>query len=319
MSGRYSVKPNITMQSFLYRGENRNYTSCVPKEFRGGSNDDVLLANIRANDFVAMLESHPLYRMLKNGVKLSDKETVRIENPYGMASCYGLDTLNLSLTSSLEAAAFYAVSEYDAGTNSFSCVEAKEDDEYSKVGAIYAFFLAIPFPAIIGLSSVGYIPFPHLEHQRTFIFQMSKGITFQQHQFQKKFFFRHDKEKDAIFFAKYHQGEDLTLNDEILHKARQLMSTNAVSKSAFEKNLRDNPHDNESLNRKRLEKMNIYISPDVDFSFSDQDLAAYRQRMSQGYWYHFCNKLVFAELRSPNAMEIFMDLPNNPKYSQFFV
>ena len=150
VSGRYSIKPNISQKSFLYRGENQYYKSAVPTEFRHGNNDAVLLANIRANDFVTMMQSHPLYRMLSNGIRLSDRETVRVENPYGMASSYGLETLNLSLTSDLQAVAFYAVSDYDVETNNFKQVVPTEKDE-TKIGAIYAFFLAMPFPTIYGL------------------------------------------------------------------------------------------------------------------------------------------------------------------------
>ena len=317
MSGRYSVKPNISMQSFLYRGESQKFGSAIPKEFRRNNPDDILLANIRFNDFHTMLESHPLYRMLKNGIKLSEHEIIRIENPYGMASCYGLDTLNFSLTSSLDAAAFYAVSHYNAEENSFTMAEAVDDKPETLVGAIYVFFMAIPFPTIWGLSSVGFIPFPHMENQKTFVFQMRKGVTFQQHQFQKKFYFRHDKEKDKVFFENFHHGEDLTKDDEILQKARKIMTTKKVSKNAFNKNLQDNPHDNEAVNKRRLEKMGIQIT-DIDYSFNLQELASYRQRMSQGYWQQFCNHLVFAELRTKDAKELFMDLPNNPEYSDCF-
>lgn len=317
MSGRYSIKPNISKQSFLYRGESRNYDTTVPKEFRGNNNDDILLANIRFNDFHNMLESHPLYRMLKNGIKLSERETIRIENPYGMASCYGLDTLNLSLTSSLDVAAFYAVSHYNADNNTFTLVEKENDKQETHVGAIYVFFLAIPFPTILGLSSVGFIPFPHLENQRTFIFQMNRGITFQQHQFQQKFYFRHDMEKDKVFFEKFHKGEDLTKEDEILQKARKIVTGTDVSKTAFLKNLQDNPQDNEEQNRSRLNRLGIQIT-DVDYTFNAQELTLYRQRMSQDYWHRFCSQLIFAELRTKNAMEIFMDLPNNPIYTDYF-
>lgn len=317
MSGRYSIKPNISRQSFLYRGESQDYALAVPKEFRSKNNDDILLANIRFNDFHNMLESHPFYRMLKNGIKLSERETIRIENPYGMASCYGLDTLNLSFTSSLDVAAFYAVSHYDAGNNTFTQVEKEEDKPETQVGAIYAFFLAIPFPTILGLSSVGFIPFPHLENQRTFIFQMSRGITFQQHQFQQKFYFRHDKEKDKVFFEKFHKGEDLTVEDEILQKARSIVSGTEVSKTAFLKNLHDNPRDKEDVNKERLSRLGIQIT-DVDYTFNTQELTAYRQRMSQGYWNRFCSQLIFEELRTKEAKEIFLDLPNNPLYTEYF-
>ena len=317
VSGRYSIKPNISQKSFLYRGENQFYKSAVPTEFRHGNNDAVLLANIRANDFVAMMQSHPLYRMLSNGIRLSDRETVRVENPYGMASCYGLETLNLSLTSDLWAAAFYAVSDYDSETNSYKQVIPTERDE-TKIGAIYAFFLAMPFPTIYGLSAVGFIPFPHLENQRTFVFQMSNGMVFERHPLQKKFYFRHDAEIDKLFFNSFHQGADLTLPDEILSKAKLLMTTKQVSKAAFKKNLSDNPRDKEDVNMRRMEGMGFQIS-DIDFSFTDQELATYRQRISLGYWQSFCDQLDFSELRSKNAREIFCDLPNNPNYQRFFI
>ena len=120
-----------------------------------------------------------------------------------------------------------------------------------------------------------------------------------------------------MFFENFHHGEDLTKDDEILQKARKIMTTKKVSKNAFNKNLQDNPHDNEAVNKRRLEKMGIQIT-DIDYSFNLQELASYRQRMSQGYWQQFCNQLVFAELRTKDAKELFMDLPNNPEYSDCF-
>lgn len=107
MSGRYSLKPNISTQSALFRGEcsfsDTNYT-CRPRMFR--AEPRYLIQNIKYEEFQMTLESHPLFNLLRTGIQLSDRFNLRLYNPYGIAMCYGFYTSLLSLTSRFEYCCF---------------------------------------------------------------------------------------------------------------------------------------------------------------------------------------------------------------------
>ena len=120
-SGRYALKPNITRQGILFRGDSHYHevfrTRYGQKEIIGHGPEvrgKIIPVNVRRSDFEIAIESFPLYKMLKNGIVLPNGKKLVMENPFGLAYAYDQPTPFVGLTSDLDVAAFYAVTEYDA-------------------------------------------------------------------------------------------------------------------------------------------------------------------------------------------------------------
>lgn len=121
----YSIKPNITRQGALFGWCNDYIPTKNPDPVKGSIYKDpqpnFLLEIIIREDFELICESHPLYALLKYGINIQGmRRPIKIYNPYGLAHAYGFKSPFISLTSSLEIAAFYASHRFDTETNKFS-------------------------------------------------------------------------------------------------------------------------------------------------------------------------------------------------------
>lgn len=80
MKGRHTLKPNLMRRLFLFRGEKKDYGMIISsftqdnfdknKQLR--SKEDAwerhLVANLKSEEFVALLKTHPLFMMLDRGI-----------------------------------------------------------------------------------------------------------------------------------------------------------------------------------------------------------------------------------------------------------
>lgn len=317
-SGRYSVKPNITQQNFLYRGESCYYPESKSLFGRDWSHAKGMLANIQQNElYWALKKSHPLYQLLAKGIELSDSEVIRIENPGAIASVYGMTTTQHHLTSDLDVALFYATSDFNAGQDTYAQHQITEED-VSKVGCIYLFNIAMPMSQIPMLTTAGYLPFPRMKDQRTFLFNLGRDIDFSKIPLLRKLYFKHSQQDDLQYSQKFNSGALLNVSDEIAVLARRIMGSAKISERAFRTNLNSNPTDDENQNRRELENLQKTIVPQ-EFLFSAEDLAPYYQRIENGFWSDFCDSLDFSTFRHPEDVKAaFIDLPNNTNYQQYF-
>lgn len=88
--GMTVLKPNITHQGLLFYGNSEfNPKRFVLPYFKDPNHDNMLERNVKLEQFKLLIESFPLYAMLKNGIDLPKSNIkIRMENPYGIASAY---------------------------------------------------------------------------------------------------------------------------------------------------------------------------------------------------------------------------------------
>lgn len=315
MSGRYSLKPNISRQSALFRGEPKygeNYT-CRPRMFR--SRPRYLVQNIKYEELQIAMESYPLFQLLREGVMLDDDFLFRIYNPNGIAMCYGIDTSLLPFTSSLEIASFYACCEQDQN-GVYHPVHKNEGEQ--KKGVLYIFSISAPFARIPGLSSVGLQPFERCGRQRTFALDVPMGQDLRNHRFVAGFVFRQENEISDRIFHQLNEGSSLSPETDILGiKARDIILSNVVSKVAFDRNLRANPSDNEAANIRELSSKGFNISNERCTAFSNEELNTFYAN-SIGIWERFCSNIVFTGKNSERLKESLLDVPNRADYRHYF-
>lgn len=184
--GMTVLKPNITHQGLLFYGNSEfNSKQFVLAYFKDPIHDNMLERNVKLEQFKLLIESFPLYAMLKNGIDLpKSNTTIRMENPYGIASAYHLDSPFLNLTSSIDIALFYATHKY-------------EDNKYVPVkdgiGVVYFYVMDKPFGQIPGLFTLGLQVFPRTFYNKQFLLRLKPNEDF--------------NEKDGVFGFSFKQSE----------------------------------------------------------------------------------------------------------------
>ncbi len=119
----YSIKPNITHQGAIF-GWMSDFDISHPDGYKASifnsERPNYLLNNVIKEDAEIFFESHPFYRILQEGIELPKlRRPIRVYNPYGLAHAYGLKSNFISLTSSLDIAAFHACHRYCPIENRF--------------------------------------------------------------------------------------------------------------------------------------------------------------------------------------------------------
>lgn len=314
MSGRYSLKPNIGYSCALFRGESTVHPTCKPVFLRNWK-DRCTIENIKRNEFELLLNSHPIYQLFRDGIQLTDKLRFIMENPYGIAMSYGFPTQLLSLTSDINIASFFAVTEYDEAVHKYKPIDNSENN---KTGILYVFNLMAPFGLIPGLSTVGLQPFVRPGLQKEFAINLAKDADFKAHRFTVGFVFKHDNNISQRIYDRFNQGEAFRPHNDILtSKARQILDSKEVSIAALERNLHQNPRDSRQRIEKELNEGGINVVNKQHPYFSNDDLA-YIYDSPTDYWTDFCKDIEFSGRHASELKDVLLNVPLKDEYRKFF-
>ena len=317
MSGRYSLKPNITQQGMLFRGDSayhkrfcsRLERSCVQNE-KNNIRSVMVPINVQRAEFELMIESFPLYQMLRKGIELPNRKILRIENPYGLAYAYDYPTSMVGLTSDLEVAAFYAVTEYNSVTGEYTPVNSGK-------GVLYSFELRFPFGMTMGLSTLGRQVFSRTQHQKTFLLELPKGIDFGQAAVVTGFVFDHDAKQTKEIYSKFDGGKKLAPVDDFLFRKIKSLPKNRISYQAFKRNLDDNPNDEQSENEEILEQANLTIDKTLSPEFSKDDLEEVYNNIDD-YWRNIISDIYIPEKDGDEVKDFLLNLSRDTRYMHYF-
>lgn len=314
MSGRYSLKPNIGYSCALFRGESTVHPTCKPVFLRNWK-DRCTIENIKRNEFELLLNSHPIYQLFRDGIQLTDKLRFIMENPYGIAMSYGFPTQLLSLTSDINIASFFAVTEYDEAVHKYKPIDNSENN---KTGILYVFNLMAPFGLIPGLSTVGLQPFVRPGLQKEFAINLAKDADFKDHRFTVGFVFKHDNNISQRIYDRFNQGEAFRPHNDILtSKVRQILDSKEVSIAALERNLHQNPRDSRQRIEKELNEGGINVVNKQHPYFSNDDLA-YIYDSPTDYWTDFCKDIEFSGRYASELKDVLLNVPLKDEYRRFF-
>lgn len=222
INGKLLLKPNITKQGLLFRGTpnvNKPYTVSIGRR--------VNRFRINYLQFESLINSFPLYDMLKNGVKLPNGENLCLENPYGLAYIYDISLPYIGLTSDLNVAMFYAVTSFNEDTGKFEMIKEGE-------GVLYAYELRQPLRLTRSLTTFGLQIFPRSFGQKLFLLQMPANADFNQHKAVIGFRFNHQEDKAKEIFELFKGGELLEPSDDFLCKKLRQLNDNSTILPVFE-------------------------------------------------------------------------------------
>jgi len=316
-SGRYSIKPNITRQGLLFRGDSRKqtpfYSRFGQEQIIGHGGDvrkKIIPINVKRSDFEIAIESFPLYQMLKRGVVLPNGKKLVMEIPFGLAYAYDHPTPFIGLTSNLDIAAFYAVTEYNARTRKYKPVTEGQ-------GVLYAFELRFPFSMTIGLTTLGRLVFPRTINQKTFLLNISPEMDFNKGAVVTGFVFNHDAAMSQRIFDRFKGGELLAPSDDFLLKKLQSFPEGMVSKKAVLRNLAENKGDKARDIIMTLHEADVRIADGFDPTFTKDELSCVYKDIA-GYWQNMIKDVYVDGRHGEEIKKYLMELPWNPDYSVYF-
>jgi hypothetical protein len=316
---KYAFKPNMKKRAFLFRGQSGFYEPCTPSLLRKKEGRFVV-ENIYYEEFLLALQDHPLIRLFLNGVELNGHLYFFEVNCYGLAQHYGLKTCVIDLTSDIEVAKFFAVTDYNAENGSYSPVL----DE-SRYGVFYYWDNvrdALAFqqnPNGGNLSNIGLQVFPRSGKQRGFLYSVLRDQNFHDCPYIKYKLFRHDANLSKVIFKNARKGKIYFPQDELSSLSQRIRKAKTLSGEAFFRNLHNNPKDDKDKNYAECRHAGI----NIDFwkshiSFNDIEKDMFRKKIKSGFWQNFCNQIVFPNDTDGKIFKEFLDLPNNPKYKKYF-
>lgn len=295
----FTFKPNLFGRKFLYRGQHEDYAPkpCVPNLFRDPSKSYFLDDVIWNQEMELLLLSHPLVKMLEDGVKLLRDKFCFHMNLGGLAQHYYHKTRFLDFTSNADVAKFFAVTGYD-GTKDEYYSFAPDD----KLGVIYFYELQYPSPFTphnggYHLSVIGKQVFMRSGAQHGFLLDMNKGIDLKTLPEVHTVYFRHDKAVSDRIFRQSNNGQEFFAMD-ILEKAwktefKQRMDDKIVSAEAVKINVSRNPGETFDSICKKLADKGVIVDSSYIPHFSQNLIEEYYQDIKNGWWEEFCNDIYF--------------------------
>ncbi len=228
---------------------------------------------------------------------------------------YGFPTQLLSLTSDIKIASFFAVTEFDETEQKYKPIDNSDN---TKTGILYVFNLMAPFGLIPGLSTVGLQPFVRPGLQKEFAINLPKDVDFKDHQFTVGFVFKHDNAISKRIFNQFQQGEALRPHNDILAlRAQQILESKEVSQAALERNLQQNPNDNQGKIEKELEDNDIAIVKKGHPTFTIEELS-YIYSNPTDYWMDFCKNIEFGGKDAGKLKDLLLNVPQKEEYKKYF-
>lgn len=315
---KFAFKPNMKNRAFLFRGQSGFYDPSTPSLMRK-TEGRYVVENIFYEEFVMALKDHPLIQMFWNGIELGGHRYFFEVNFYGLAQHYGLKTSVMDLTSDVDVAKFFAVTDYDEKNDAYRPVL----DE-SRYGVFYYWDNVhdpLAFAPVTGgnLSNIGLQVFPRSGMQRGFLYSMFRNQNFHDCPFVKYKLFRHDEMISRQIFKNAKKGKIYFPKDELSSLAMRIRNARRLSGKAFCANMEANPKDDVNRNYADCKAAGVdidFMKPHITFNAIEKDI--FRQKMKGEFWQHFCNKIIFPNDRDGCLMQEFRDLPKSPKYKSYF-
>lgn len=325
LSGRFSLKPTLFGKKFLFRGQAEYFEKCTPGLFRDSKKDYFLDDLIKFDELRAIVATHPLVQLLEHGIELWRAFFCFEVNYGGLAQHYYNKTRYLDLTSDLEAAKFFATTDYDRLTDSY-----RPHLTTDKLGVLYYYEIAMPGAfspkSNYHLSTIGKQVFMRSGNQHGFLLNMDNGINFNNLPEVRKVFFRHDPKISQQIFKDSHEGSKYFPQDALKEMWKRNMARfendRSVSLDALKLNVEDNKvcgETEESVMHKLKSLYGIRVDESKKPCFDADLLDQYYEDIKQGWWQDvFCQDIYFAGSDGIIFKDFLLNIPKNPIYKKAF-
>lgn len=318
----FTLKPNRRGKKFLYRGQSQDYPKpCTPNLFRDEIKSYFLDDMIWTQEMELLLLSHPLVRLLKQGIEIMHDRFSIFMNLGGLAQHYYHKTRFLDLTSDVNAAKFFATTNYDNKFDEYTPVH-----ETDKLGMIYCYELLMPgaFSQHKGyaLSVIGKQVFMRSGAQHGFLLDMDNGMDLKTMPHVKKFYFRHNPTISDEIFRLSDNGKKYFTMD-ILEEAwkteyKQRLENGIVSADTVRLNVSRNQGESFDSICQKLKERNIKVDDTYHPSFAPDLLDKYYKSIKDGWWEEFCSDIYFHGGDADLYKDCLIRIPKRPEYKWAF-
>lgn len=227
--------PQVGTLHFLYRGQNQEFSPCVPSLYRGNpSDEEIFVERMRLVVFKRLLNSHPV---IKHFFK---KQNFKVDEE-GLAQHYGLKTEVLDLTSNLDIALFFATCRYDTKSD---CYQYYSDNEVHEA-ILYVFIPFLdnePTPSSDeknymnhNIRPIGLQAFPRPGVQEGYGLHIKQNESIKCYMY--RFTFTSDDSK--YYYEKFKKGEALWIKDKFIDKVKQIAKQTRFSFSVFNETFKE--------------------------------------------------------------------------------
>ncbi len=297
-SRRFSIKPNLYRHKFLFRGQSKYYDKCYPNLFRDDKKTNFLDDLIWSQELQALVASHPLVQYCERGIELLHDRFVFEMNYGGLTQHYYNRSSFLDLTSDIDSAKFFAVTDYDPDKDEYTATK--------KTGLGVLYYYSIEMPGAFrgmrntALSTIGKQVFMRSGAQHGFLLNMIKGVNFNNLPQVRKVFFKHDAVISLRILDASANGINYFPHDALEAACRErlevLKRNKTVSMKAVEINLRFNPKETKASIISQLKDKGIRVDETLAPSFPAEHLT----RDALVYmWDTFCDGVYFC---SPDSI-----------------
>ena len=317
---RFSLKPSLRKNKFLYRGQAEFFSPCRPSLFREPEKQYYVDDIIQINEMEVLLRKYPLVKLFEQGFMLMN-EFIRFKVNYvGLSQHYYNRTSLLDLTSDIEVAKFFAVTQLDVDNDCY--VEYKGDE----LGVLYYYDIkADTFTTQEGhgqqVEAIGKQPFMRSGNQSGFLINLKKNDDFNLLPNVRYVFFRHNPHITSRIFKESQNG-DKYMPQEILRTHWHNRITNEVEKKkvsmeALMLNIKNNPHESPEHIKSELIKKGFNISSEYKSEFTEEELECYYSN-SESIWNEFCSNIHFYGPEGKLLKKHLQNLPNDKRYRWAF-
>ena len=317
---RFSLKPSLRKNKFLYRGQAEFYSPCKPSLFRDSNKHYYVDDMIQINEMEVLLRDHPLVKLFEQGFMLMNEFIQFKINYMGLSQHYYNRTNLLDLTSDIDVAKFFAVSTFDMENDRY--VEYNGD----QLGVLYYFDIqADTFTERIGrkykIDTIGKQPFMRSGSQSGFLINLQIDDDFNLFPEVRYLFFKHDPAITSRIFKESMNG-DKYMPQEILrtHWYKRMADEKErmkISYEALKLNFANNTHESHSKILKELQMKGFKISNKYKSSFTDDELDLYYKN-SERIWAEFCSNIHFYGPEGVLLKKHLINLPNDKRYRWAF-
>ena len=317
---RFSIKPSLRNNKFLYRGQAEFYSPCTPSLFRDKHKKYFVDDIIQMNEMEILLQQHPLVKLFEEGFMLMS-EFIRFKINYdGLSQHYYNKTPLLDLTSDMEVAKFFAVTTFDFDNDRYL---PYEDDE---LGVLYYYDIKPDaFNYDNGrryhIDTIGKQPFMRSGNQYGFLIDLEKEDDFNILPEVRYVFFKHDPLITERIFKESQYG-DKYMPQEILRtnwyrRMNDETAKKRISTKALKLNFENNPNESHSKIVKRLQEKGFSINSKYTPFFTEEELSAYYDN-SLEIWEDFCSDIHFYGPEGILLKKHLHNLPRDPRYRWAF-
>lgn len=317
--GKFSLKPSLAYNKFLYRGQSQQYPECKPSLFRSKKDyyvDDL----IQINEMECLLRSHPLVKLFEQGFQLFN-DYIRLKIYYvGLSQHYYNKTNLLDLTSNMDVAKFFAVTDF--------CMSQDKYVKYtgSELGILYYYDLKAdsfrPKPTrSYYIDTIGKQPFMRSGNQSGFTINLGKDDNFDCLPEVRYVYFRHDQNITDRIYKQFDEGE-IIMPEEILrtHWYNRMKNEDTkyiVSTDALKLNFENNKQESHNKILKALQSQHFKIK-NYHPTFTNDELDIYYSTAVKR-WEEFCRDIYFYSPEGMIMKEYLYNLPDDPRYKWAFV